>query len=836
MQRCTLDRGHDALRDALARDRIFTLTARGGLDALQLDQPAARVLFVDQTSALGGAELSLLDIVKQRGARDRVLLFQGGDLEQLLLKQGADTVVVRQASDEGIQVRKDSGIWGALGAGKFLRQHVSAVLSAAQGCDLIYANTPKAFIVSALAALRCRKPVIYHLRDIVSPDHFSFFNRQALVRLAGLCRATVIANSYATARAFVKAGGRERAVSVIYNGIATDEIDRVLEQRENIRETIRQELKTLVNPNAKIVGVFGRLAEWKGQDVAIRALTHVPEVHMILVGSALFGEDDYVKNINNLVERLGLQSRVHFLGFRRDVAELMQASDVVVHCSSSPEPFGRVIAEAMLSKRPIIAARAGGAVEIIQEARTGYLFTPGDSEHLAACIAKTLDQDQQAIVESAFRDARQRFNVAKQVGEVSELVQRVSERSSSKHPLPVRPAGTDPTRVLFVDQTAQLGGAELCLFDMLQVRQQTQPKEPGDRVFLMQHGPFEAALRQQEIDVSVESLGTSGKLLHKDSGPLRKLLGSADVLRLARRVSASARDMDVICANTPKALVVAAAAGWMCRKRVVYHLHDILSREHFSRSNIWLLVGLANRCVAHVIANSHATLEAFHKVGGKVPGTVIYNGFDAKLFEFDVSQKATLHATLCQRLNCPVETLLLGAFGRLAPWKGQHIAIAALHQLPQHHLVLVGDALFGEDSYKRELLSLADDPKVKGRVHFLGFQNNVAELMQSVDVVVHSSIAPEPFGRVIVEAMLSRTPVVASRAGGVIEILEHGQSGWLAAPGDASSLAQCIKKWFEDDNRSQAMVEAAYERALRMFELGVVVRDVEAVMRGVKGL
>ncbi len=799
-------------------------------------QPTSnRVLFVDQTSALGGAELSLLDIVKQRGARDRILLFQGGDLEFLLRDLHADVIVSQHPAD-ATQIGKRSGIWGALGTGRFLRNNISAVLAAVHDCDAIYANTPKAFIVSALASLRSRKPVIYHLRDIVSPEHFSFVNRQALVRLANLCRATIIANSLATARAFVHAGGHENAVSVIYNGIATDEIDRVLGQQPNARKAMRSQVSADITPDTKLVGVFSRLAEWKGQDVAIRALTHLPDVHMLLVGSALFGEDDYVERINGLVLQLHLQSRVHFLGFRRDVAELMQACDIVVHCSSSPEPFGRVIAEAMLSKRPIVAAKAGGALEIIQDGRTGRLFEPGDAQDLAACISKVLEHDPPAMVELAYHEARKRFDLPQQANDVSQIIQRVATRTSRAPVLPIRPAVDSPTRVLFVDQTAQLGGAELCLFDMLKVRKPWHLADIGDRVFLLQNGPFELALQQHQIDVQVESLGAAGKALHKNSGPWRKLLSSTDAWRLARRLCASARDMDVIYANTPKALVVAALAGSMCRKPVVYHLHDILSSEHFSRSNIWLLVSLANRCVTHVICNSQATLAAFRLVGGRVPATVAYNGFDPQLFHCDAPRRASRRHALREELKCPADARILGAFGRLAPWKGQHILLDALHLLPEVHLVLVGDALFGEEAYKQELLAKASDPSLQNRVHFLGFRSNVAELMQSVDVVVHSSTAPEPFGRVIVESMLSRTPVVASRAGGVIEIVNHGLTGWLAEPGSVSSLTECVVNCFEDKSRTQSIVDTAYRRAVELFELKGVVGDIEAVLRGLRRL
>ena len=356
----------------------------------------------------------------------------------------------------------------------------------------------------------------------------------------------------------------------------------------------------------------------------------------------------------------------------------------------------------------------------------------------------------------------------------------------------------------------------------------------ADRVVLFQHGPFEDLLRTAGVDVCVLGLGSSGQALRKESGLLRKAVSSLDVLRLARAVALAAEDMDVLYANTPKALVVAALASWIAQKPVVYHLHDILSREHFSRSNLWLLITLANRFVTHVIANSYASAQAFQDAGGRTETSVCYNGFDPGLFDRFNSNTAMHRNALRNSLAIGngegEESTIVGVFGRLAPWKGQHIAIEALKQLPHLHLVLVGDALFGESEYKQELIRLAEQSEIFGRVHFLGFRDDVAALMQGVDVVVHCSTAPEPFGRVIVEAMLSRRPIVASAAGGAEEIVQDGINGLLAIPGDPHDLAGRIREFLESDSERDRMIEAGYSSAVERFQLAVIVRKIEEIV------
>ncbi len=201
---------------------------------------------------------------------------------------------------------------------------------------------------------------------------------------------------------------------------------------------------------------------------------------------------------------------------------------------------------------------------------------------------------------------------------------------------------TKSPRVLFVDQTAQLGGAELWLKDIVLGR------GGHDRVFLFQDGPLAQLLSEQDVDVVTRAI--SGRLggLKKESGLLVKLASSLDVLSIMRAVGHAARDCDLIYANTPKALVVGALAGLWARKPVIYHLHDILSREHFSASNLKVLVGLSNRLVRQVVANSQATLDAYRAAGGKCACSISYNGFDPNAFHPFIERRAE-HVTLVRR-------------------------------------------------------------------------------------------------------------------------------------------------------------------------------------------
>jgi glycosyltransferase involved in cell wall biosynthesis len=148
---------------------------------------------------------------------------------------------------------------------------------------------------------------------------------------------------------------------------------------------------------------------------------------VLLVGDALFGEQDYVEQLHQQVEQLGLGDRVRFLGFRSDVPQLMTLCDLVAHTSTAPEPFGRVIVESMLCGTPIVAAAAGGVVELIEPGKTGWLAPPGDPLKLAEIIQQCHSQPEQAaaIAQKAQEDASQRFDLNTINRQISQLLDRV---------------------------------------------------------------------------------------------------------------------------------------------------------------------------------------------------------------------------------------------------------------------------------------------------------------------------------------------------------------------------------------------------------------------------
>ena len=374
---------------------------------------SARVLFLSHAGVLGGAELSLLDLARGLGARARVTLFQDGPFRERLDAAGVGVGVV-PASAGMLGVGRGGGALSSIRSVPGVLRQVRAVARQACASDVLYANSQKAFVVAALAGPLARRPVVWHLRDLLTAEHFGATHRRLVVALANGLAARVIANSAATAAAFVEAGGRPGKVRVVHNGIASGPFDAVTEA------DVRQTRAALGLGPGPVVGVFSRLAPWKGQHVLIDALPRLPGVQALFVGEALFGEDAYAAGLHARAAALGVADRVVFAGFRADVPALMAACDVVAHTSVAAEPFGRVVVEGMLAARPVVASDAGGVREIVDDGRTGRLVRPGDPAALADAVAALLARPGEARrMAAAGRDAaRARFSVGAMVAAV----------------------------------------------------------------------------------------------------------------------------------------------------------------------------------------------------------------------------------------------------------------------------------------------------------------------------------------------------------------------------------------------------------------------------------
>ncbi len=257
--------------------------------------------------------------------------------------------------------------------------------------DIVHTNSLKADLLGGLAARLAGIPVVWHIHDRIASDYLPGRMVWLLRRLSRHVPKAVIANSQCTLETLYLPTSKPKIIA--YPGIPDPMAGRLpFPEQPSARQPRTVSGATVI--------LVGRISPWKGQDVFIRAAAIVnrtrPDVHFNIVGSVLFGEEAYETEIRQLVQKLGLEKVISFLGFRKDVPDLISKADLLVHASTSPEPFGQVVVQAMAAGKPVVATRGGGVVEIVAEYETGLLVPMGDADAMAAAILMILANPAQA--------------------------------------------------------------------------------------------------------------------------------------------------------------------------------------------------------------------------------------------------------------------------------------------------------------------------------------------------------------------------------------------------------------------------------------------------------
>lgn len=331
-----------------------------------------KILFVNHTAKLGGAELSLLDIVQDHKKNSAVLLFSNGEYEEILNEKGIKCII-EDLDPILLDIKKDSGVRLIIKGVFGLLKKLTTIKKILNEYDIIYSNTLKSFVICSLVSIINRKKIVLHLRDALTNEHFSKFSIKLIIFISSISNARVIANSNYTKKCFVEHGGNSKKCEVIWNGIDPDG------WTKSVSKSIR-------NTNVINILSLGRISPWKGQHLVLEAIKNIPYAHLRIVGSANFGEHDYYDSLIKFVKDNKLENRVTFYPFSLNVAEHFEWSNVFVHSSTAPEPFGRVIVEAMLCDRIVIATDAGGAKEIINSSEVGILVPVNDAEAITSAI------------------------------------------------------------------------------------------------------------------------------------------------------------------------------------------------------------------------------------------------------------------------------------------------------------------------------------------------------------------------------------------------------------------------------------------------------------------
>jgi glycosyltransferase involved in cell wall biosynthesis len=385
-------------------------------------------------------------------------------------------------------------------------------------------------------------------------------------------------------------------------------------------------------------------------------------------------------------------------------------------------------------------------------------------------------------------------------------------------------------RIVFLDPSGELGGAETALLELFAA---LRTARPSWNLHLIASAPGPLVIRASALGVSSTALpfppalarlgewgrrGSASASLH-----LLSSLGRAAWPSLRYEMSLkrhlAALDPDIVHTNGFKMHVL----GARCRPKrasLVWHLHDYPQARPVTAA---LLRAHARRCTA-ILANSQSVAgEARAMVRGAVPVNVIHNAVDLNRFTPEGTRLAL--DALSGLPPLAAGGMRVGLVGTLARWKGHDVFLRAMKHVSAPVPIrgyVIGDAIYQTDASQfslQELRGLATsiglDPE---RIGFTGRVEDVPAALRSLDIVVHASIQPEPFGLVIAEAMACGRPVIVSRAGGAAEIARAGAV--FHQPGDAVELAERIAGLVPDAARRAALGAAARETAVELFARG----------------
>jgi glycosyltransferase involved in cell wall biosynthesis len=359
-------------------------------------------------------------------------------------------------------------------------------------------------------------------------------------------------------------------------------------------------------------------------------------------------------------------------------------------------------------------------------------------------------------------------------------------------------------RVVFVDHVARLSGGEIALLRLLPALS----SHVDVRVILGEEGPLVGHLRDLGVETEVMPLPERVREVRKEAVRLDRLDPIAlaylpnYVHRLSRRLRAL--DADLVHTNSLKSALYGGVAGRLAGVPVVWHVRDRIASDYLPGGAVWLVRAASRVLPAAVVANSKATLAT---LPASTNGQVIHSA----VVQDSVRRQAGT-GPLPRR-----EVEVVGIVGRLAPWKGQHVFLEAFAKAFRGTNVrgyVIGSVMFGEDSYGESLRRQAAQLGISDQVEFRGFREDVEAELSELDVLVHCSVTPEPFGQAVLEGMAAGLPVIASGAGGPAELITNGVDGILTTPSNIDELAAALRQLCDDPQLRARLGEAARQRSL----------------------
>ena len=397
-----------------------------------------RILYIEKPVFVGGSITGLYETIRalDKHLYEPVMMFYGPNpYREKFQKLGVQVILLSDKPPSDVQVVSTRDIaatlsraWRGLGHAyrtakegyliarkdRPLARKVARIIHD-QKIDLVHHNNSlPGNRATIMAAKMAGVPQISHVRIL---HNFGMWERHLAQSVDKF-----IYMSSAIEKHYLERGIPAEQGQVIYDPFDLDLFDKM-----NHCPELRAEFG--VSEQDCMVSNVGRLDWWKGHDYFLKAIGQVaqthPNVKALIVGepdtTAL--SQDYYKSLKQIVADYDIANNVIFTGFRTDIPRVMSASEIVIHSASEPEPFGRVVVEAMAAGRPVVATAAGGVLDIVKDKETGLLVPPKDVASMAQAIGQLLENREQAQIMGrlARQDVERRFSVEQHIGAIQQV-------------------------------------------------------------------------------------------------------------------------------------------------------------------------------------------------------------------------------------------------------------------------------------------------------------------------------------------------------------------------------------------------------------------------------
>lgn len=355
------------------------------------------------------------------------------------------------------------------------------------------------------------------------------------------------------------------------------------------------------------------------------------------------------------------------------------------------------------------------------------------------------------------------------------------------------------------------GSSDLYGASKIFLKSVTALKTAGYEVYIVlsEDGPLVKALEGSGAVVYLHKLGILRRKYFNPSGfinrakTIRKAKGFLETLIIEKHITH-------VYSNTAAVLVGALAARNTGTKHI-WHLHEILVSPKWF---VQLMGKMINRYADTVVVVSQAVWDNWKVWVDESKMVLLYNGIDYDSYLQD-------SPNILLEIPSAKDKVIIGMIGRVSHWKGQlyflDIAKQLLEKHKNIHFLIVGDAYPGTEQFVTEMLAKIKTLALEKEVTFLGYREDIPDILQSLDIFVLPSILPDPLPTVILEAMASAKPVVATAHGGACEMLMDGETGYLIPWDNAGQAAAAIDKLILDKNRRLEMGSKGRKRVLEKF-------------------